>query len=50
MVLQNVKFKTETLNKMQAKKQELTEESSKINFNVARRNSESQPTGLAHLV
>ena len=50
MVLQNVKFKTETLNKMQAKKQELTETPSKINFNDVRRNSASQPTGLTHLV
>ena len=49
-VLQNVKFKTETLNKMQAKKQELTETPSKINFNDVRRNSASQPTGLTHLV
>ena len=51
MVLQNVKFKTETLNKMQAKKQELTEMTpSKINSNEVRRNSASQPTGLTHLV
>ena len=48
-VLQNVKFKTETLNKMQAKKQELTESPKTFSSDV-RRNSASQPAGLTHLI
>ena len=54
-VLQNVKFKTETLSKMQAKKQELTEAAAANSaaskpVSEIRRNSASQPAGLTAFI
>ena len=54
-VLQNVKFKTETLSKMQAKKQELTEAAAANSatskpVSEVRRNSASQPAGLTAFI